>query len=380
MSRIYENGYRIVYPNELAYAGMPAIVRVSNLDASYLGVGLTIQVGEAYYTETRTPYNGEVVFDISRYMQLAFVGKSLGVKYGDNRYTQAVSSPTQAVVGVVVMLTDTAGTSTNALSFDLNALFGYINIGRANGGGVRGRRWFVNFPQTFDFYGEGYNMDIYIEGASGEYHQVDIDTEEADALRQISVEVSPFWNEVFRDSEEKEATLHADGAAYINGDEFVNDDSTTYRLAIDRCTKGVYLRWLDNFGQWCYYLFRVTGRNYTTKETQSWQDGILRNELKDEGGVFLASGQTHQQMSQQESISLGAKLVDAETFDFLLTLANSPMVEVLVNASEYLEAAGTTPYWERVSVVAGSYARTGAPLQDFVVSIARAAHKSQAVW
>ena len=106
----------------------------------------------------------------------------------------------------------------------------------------------------------------------------------------------------------------------------------------------------------------------------------MRNELKDEGGVFLASGQTHQQMSQQESISLGAKLVNAETFDFLLTLANSPMVEVLVNASEYLDAAGTTPYWERVSVVAGSYARTGAPLQDFVVSIARAAHKSQAVW
>lgn len=368
MSRIYENGYRIEYPNELAYAGMPAIVRVSNLDASYLGVGLTIQVGEAYYTETRTPYNGEVVFDISRYMQQAFVGKSLGVKYGDNRYQQAVSSPTQAVVGVVVMLTDTVGTSTNALSFDLNALFGYINIGRANGGGVRGRRWFVNFPQTFDFYGEEY-ISVSLDNTSVAIESL------GEAIQQISVELSPYWGNATEGAQS--AVLSATDAVYLNGDVLNRGAQSAYRLTIDRCTSGVYLRWLDNFGQWCYYLFRCTGRNYTTKETQSWQDGILRNELKDEGGVFLASGQTHQHMSQQESISLGAKLVDAETFDFLLSLTNSPIVEVLTNATEYQANNNTTPLWERVSVAGGSYARTGAPLQDFAVSIVRNAQTSQ---
>jgi hypothetical protein len=83
------------------------------------------------------------------------------------------------------------------------------------------------------------------------------------------------------------------------------------------------------------------------------------------------------QYSQQESISLGAKLVDAETFDFLLTLTHSPVVEVLANASDYVEDPTTTPLWERVSVVGGSYARTGAPLQDFAVSIVRNAQTSQ---
>ena len=140
----------------------------------------------------------------------------------------------------------------------------------------------------------------------------------------------------------------------------------------------MYLRWLDHFGQWCYYLFLATGRNYATSEAQTWQDSILRNELSpDENGVVLASGQLHQQLTSQESITLGAKLVDAETFDFLLSLASSPIVEVLVNAEEYVYDATTTPLWERVSIVAGSYARTGAPLQDFEISIARRAHNTQ---
>lgn len=366
MSRIYENGYRIVYPNELAYAGMPAIVRVSNLDASYLGVGLTIQVGEAYYTETRTPYNGEVVFDISRYMQLAFVGKSLGVKYGDNRYTQAVSSPTQAEVGVVVMLTDTAGTSTNALSFDLNALFGYINIGRANGGGVRNRRWFVNFPQTFDFYGEEH-ISVSLDNTSVTIERL------GEAIQQISVELSPYWGNATEGAQS--AVLIATNAVHLNGDVLNRGAQSAYRLTIDRCTSGVYLRWLDNFGQWCYYLFRTTGRNYATKEVQSWVDGVLRNELQPENDVYI--GHSSQQLSQQESISLGAKLVDAETFDLLLTLTNSPIVEVLTNATEYQANNSTTPLWERVSVAGSSYARTGAPLQDFAVSIVRNAQTSQ---
>jgi len=364
MSRIYENGYRIEYPNELAYAGMPAIVRVSQLDTAYIGVGITIKVGENYYTETRTPYNGEVVFDISRYMQTAFIGRNFNMYYGE---AQSHYSGTQANVSVAVQLTNSTENKINALAFDVNALVGYMQIGKANGGDRR-RMWFVNFPQTFDLYCEQH-ANIWL---GGQYiSHVSTGTE----YRQISVDLSPSLG---YDTEGLQSIgLGGDELAYLAGDALMVSQRFAYRLTIDRCTSGVYLRWLDNFGQWCYYLFRVTGRNYTTKETQSWQDGILRNELNDEGGVFLASGQTHQQMAQQESISLGAKLVDAETFDFLLTLTNSPIVEVMTNADDYIDTNTTLPLWERVSVVAGSYARTGAPLQDFAVSIVRNTQTSQ---
>lgn len=365
MSRIYTNGYRIDYPNELAYAGMPAIVRVSQLDTAYIGVGITIKVGENYYTETRTPYNGEVVFDISRYMQTAFIGRNLSPRYGDIAEEQGSVSNTQYSVSVVVSLTDTAGAIENALSFDVNALVGYMPIGRANGG-LRNRRWFVNFPQTFDFYGEEH-ISVSLDNTSVTIERL------GEAIQQISVELSPYRGNATEGAQS--AVLTATDAVYLNGDALNRGAQSAYRLTIDRCTSGVYLRWLDNSGQWCYYLFRTTGRNYATKEVQSWQDGVLRNELQPENDVYV--GHSVQQLSQQESISLGAKLVDAETFDLLLTLTNSPIVEVLTNATEYQANNSTTPLWERVSVAGGSYARTGAPLQDFAVSIVRNAQTSQ---
>ena len=365
MSRIYTNGYRIDYPNELAYAGMPAIVRVSQLNSAYIGVGITIKVGENYYTETRTPYNGEVVFDISRYMQTAFIGRNLSPRYGNITEEQGSVSNTQYRVSVVVSLTDTAGAIENALSFDVNALVGYMPIGRANGG-LRNRRWFVNFPQTFDFYGEEH-ISVSLDNTSVTIERL------GEAIQQISVELSPYWGNATEGAQS--AVLTATDAVYLNGDALNRGAQSAYRLTIDRCTSGVYLRWLDNFGQWCYYLFRTTGRNYATKEVQSWQDGELRNELQPENDVY--TGHSAQQLSQQESISLGAKLIDAETFDLLLTLTNSPIVEVLTNATEYQANNNTTPLWERVSVAGGSYARTGAPLQDFAVSIVRNAQTSQ---
>ena len=369
MSRIYSNGCRIEYPNELAYAGMPAIVRVSQLDNAYIGVGITIKVGENYYTETRTPYNGEVVFDISRYMQTAFIGRSLSPQYNSANETQGFMSRTQAEVSVVVSLTNVSGTMVNGISFVVNALVGNMPIGRVNGG-VRGRRWFANYPQTFDFYGNDSTSALLSIGNNSATIPIEHIGED---IKQISVDLSPYWGITLGSAQFAELT--ATDAVYLNGDVLNRGAQSAYRLTIDQCTSGVYLRWLDNFGQWCYYLFRTTGRNYATKEVQSWIDGVLRNELQPENDVY--TGHSAQQLSQQESISLGAKLVDAETFDFLLTLTNSPIVEVLTNATEYQANNSITPLWERVSVAGGSYARTGAPLQDFAVSIVRNAQTSQ---
>ena len=259
---------------------------------------------------------------------------------------------------------------TNALSFGTKALYGYIGIGQTNGA-ERKRKWFVNYPQSLDFYVRQ-GADVILSLEDDEYYNYE---EIIDGVAQIYIDISrkQLPASFKRDYAVGIAEIEA---VYISGDTLIEGD-IRYKLEIDRSTSGVYLRWLDHLGQWCYYLFTPTGRNYTTKETQSWQDGILRNNLAPENGVYIASGQQHQQLSQQESISLGAKLVDAETFDFLLSLTNSPIVEVLTNATEYQANNNITPLWERVSIVAGSYARTGAHLQDFTVSIVRNAQTSQ---
>lgn len=387
MSRIYENGYIIEYPNEIAYAGMPAIVRVSQLDSFYTGASVNIKVGENYYTEARIPHDGNVVFDISRYMQMAFDGTSIGYRLGESGaqsdgYIKTSSVPRSVMVTVVFSGTTTSGnTTTNyAKSFTVIALPGYMKIGDIDGSYSRKRKWFYHYPMTLDFYTKDaaslkvlddtrHILKLTNIGVSDEIRGIGVDLAEYVnpnlGLKQI-VEVDPAFY------------LTTDYTA-IHPDEYLTlkQGVSRYRLEMSPCTSGIYLRWLDHFGQWCYYLFRVTGRSYGTKEMQSWQDGVLRDNMIPDRDVYIANGQAHQQMWQQEGISLGAKMVGGEEYDFLLTLTNAPIVEMLINGSDYIRDSRTTPVWERVSVVAGSYARTTANFQDFMVSITRNAQTSQ---
>lgn len=367
MSRIssYE-GCQIEYPNRLAYACMPSIVKISN-GGEYIGAGLTIKVGDAYYTEVRTLYNGEATFDISRYMQLAFEGKSFEFDFGTSNQVQ--QSNLAQDVSVVVQLSRTNGSDT-ALQFNVKALLGYIAYGQTNGG-VRYRKLFANYPQTFDFYcTPSTDISLVFDGGDAQVITYRNDTTRDE---QLSVELSRWWSVP---ENARTAVLYADYTSYLNGSNVVEGDSE-YRLTIDRSKSGVFLRWLDHFGQWCYYLLRPTGSNYTTKEVRIWQNSELRDSVAPTNGVVQSGDHLQQQLSQQQTITLGAKLVDAEIFDFLLSLTASSRVEMLVNAEEYHKDNVTQPIWERVNIVAGSYARTGAPLQDFVVSIAKTANKSQ---
>lgn len=367
MSRIYTKGYQIEYPEEFTYAGMPAVVKLTNATA-WVGVGLTVKVGNQYYADKREVREGEAIFDISQYLKTAYVGKRLGYRY--NEQPRVKKSTISQPIEVVVVLTSSSGTSEQALAFTTNALYGYIGIGQRNGGGKRVRDWFVNYPQSFDFYADPDTTFALDLGNGAE----SLDTENIRALCQVYTSLAPSDTAVPSDAQTAE--LNGYNALYLQND-VLHRGTTTYRLRINRRTSGVFLRWLDNLGQWSHYLFITTGRSYSSSEEQAWNDGIIRNDLATDGDVYLSSGQRAQQMSRQDTITLGAKLVDAETYDYLLSLISSNVVEMLANADEYLADSTTRPLWERVAVVGGSYARTSDPLQDFTVSIARRAHNSQ---
>lgn len=367
MSRIYNNGYEIEYPNEMAYAGMPTIVSITNA-TEYNGASVTIMVGDEFYSEVRTIYNGRATFDISRYMQLAFLGKELGVQYGDR---QVQKSELAQDVRVVVELTNSQGEGHTALDFDIKALYGYIAFGQANGG-KRNRKLFANYPQTFDFYLTP-NSEITISYNGGTEEEVAF-ANNIDKISQVSVELSR-WRSV--PEEAKTAVLSAKYTQMLNGDIENESVDSAYHLTIDRSKSGVFVRWIDHFGQWCYYLFRPTAQTYAVKEQRTWLNGELRDGVAPVRGVVQSSDFSQQQFSQQQTLAIGAKLVDAETFDFLLSLTNSPRVEVMQNAEAYQYDNTTAPIWERVNIVAGSYARTSAKLQDFLVTIARTPNKTQ---
>lgn len=360
MAVIVSSSYVVEYPESLAYAGNPLIVKVrKSTDGTkdIAGASITINVGDEYYVEERECYKNEAIFDISRYALMAFIDKKLEYEAGGCKVKISDLSQT---VKVAVSLTYSDGTTTNALTTDIEALYGYITPSQVNGGN-RKRKWFVNFPMTLDFYGEE-GVSIYVNTYEGDDY---FDVPTINGTSQLCADISRYQ---LPDGATIAFVRSEGNSVYLEGKNIRRYDNE-YKLDIDRSTSGIYLRWLNHLGQWCYYLFQVRGRNYTTKETKSWQDGILRDALTPENYVYLQSGQMKPQYSQQESISLGAKLVDEEIYDFLLTITNSPLVDVLINAESYRN--GDMPKWERVSVVPGSYARTNAHLQDFAVSINR---------
>lgn len=361
---------RIEYPNEVAYCNMPMLVRVTDDAKVYVGAAVSIVVNGETYAEVRELRDGACVFDIARYAQMAFVGKSVEYVLTDYQ-DKAQTAPTAQEVELFVRMTKASGEFEDAVQDTICVVYGRLAIGETSGI-TRRRKWFVNLPQTFDFLSSP-NTDIYLDVDGAEEEITKLETYAN--YGQVYVNLSPYTYSAPGNA--RKAQLRALNAPIVWGTG-VGAGTVSYELEIDRCTSGVYLRWLDRRGQWCYYLFRVTGQTYNTSVVQEWQDGIVRDEHTiEQGGVYLASGQQYQQLSDAETLSLGAKLVDAETFDFLLSLTSASLVDMMVNKDAYVAGATEDAMWERVQIVAGSYARTAATLQDFVVSIKRRAQKGQ---
>ena len=156
------NGYSILFPEIIGYAGMPMIVKVAN-KGDYIGAGITIKIGDEYYTETRQIYNDTAIFDIARYAQKAFINKSLGYNYRGNA-SKIETSELSQTIQFTVKFTKSDGTTVNSNQQKVEVLYGYITPTQSNGG-TRKRKWFVKYPMSVDFYAvEDTSICIDIDG------------------------------------------------------------------------------------------------------------------------------------------------------------------------------------------------------------------------
>ena len=71
-----------------------------------------------------------------------------------------------------------------------------------------------------------------------------------------------------------------------------------------------------------------------------------------------------QSLKREDSLPICAPLVDSETWDMLFDVTTSPIVDMFAGYE------GGVPKWVSVNVVAASYTKGGAPLQDFICAIA----------
>ena len=132
--------------------------------------------------------------------------------------------------------------------------------------------------------------------------------------------------------------------------------ASNVRCRIDDRENGVYLRWINRHGVYCYWLF-IAG----DKQRQVANDGeFMRNNMQDYNYVNGYHGGTgrKQRKSENSIIPVCAPLVDGDMFDFLCELALSPVVDMYVDGN-----------WLAVNISVDTYTKTRSVLQDFIATV-----------
>jgi len=368
------------YPNSVHFSNVPALVRVYWTQGGgtvFIPETVTIQLSDPdgrTYTEYRNVYNLEVVFDVRRFMQTAFAELNLDVvDYNGGMWTRNYNFRT---ISAVVTYTDNNNATVVVASFSVDSVFGNIERGESTGGNIR-RRWFVNYPFTLDFYcRRGGMFDLVVDGAQRpgvNFPQEQIlSTNTASgysrALLNVKELIDPFTIEhAFRLSQP---------FGYVSKNDVETEGILTYNVEVDRtpanAEKRVYLRWIDNQGRFCYWLFKDLGTSDAVAAS-SFVSADIINPVIYNGGMNRGT-EVRQSFSRTKTRTLGAKSVDRETFDFLLTLASSPFVDIFDGYDD-----NDIPQWHAVNVSAATISKSTKPRQDFTIAVVEPSQLTQSL-
>lgn len=381
MRTISSTNYTLQIPNATHYAFNPALVRVIATGATAVSATITVTAyddeGNARtFNETRDLFNGEATFNIARFLQIIFDGKERIFAPFD--LDDICISDNVKHVTAYVVINNSNNTVTPTSPFKIDAIWGALTRGESSGGAMR-RTWFVNFPFSIDFTSKyGDPVDVTVDGQPShgvsfwDHNEEDTDGWATPYLHAM-IDVSRFI-----DPRTVDKSVHI---AFPHGIVCKNDEEriglTAYTLTIDRTPvdsdKHVYLRWIDNQGRVCYYLFKRVG-SATAVAGSSWQHDNGNVPVAYDNGTAIETN-TRQTFAAQKSLTIGAKLVDEEMFAFLLTCAKSPVVDVF---DGYSDTDGA-PLWHRVNVVAANYAQTTKAHQDFTMTINEPAQTLQSL-
>lgn len=361
MRTLTNNNYTMHYPNATHFAFVPAIIRFTDITA-YQQATVTVAstTNGRTYSETREVYNGSVYFDIQRAIQMCFdeverASIDYGVAFNDSALKHTVK--------VTTTLTGEDG-STSPTAYYIDALWGAIRIGESSGGELR-RRWSINYPFTIDVftkYGDEFDITVDNDRSNGViYYNQEPSASGATQYRRALLAPAHIFDVAPTTQKIHIALPHG----IVLKDDTESNGLTAYTLDIDRSDqsdKNVYLRWVDSQGRYEYYLFKKIDDEYEYKAA-SWERNEVTMPTAYDNGLNVASGM-RQSFTQGIGVTLGAKLVDAPTLDYLITLLGSPIVDMFAGYDD-----NDTPLWRRVNVSPAKFQRTTKPLQDFTVQI-----------
>jgi hypothetical protein len=355
----------VEYPAEQHFVFNPAIVWVKGSNANAkVTVTVSDDINDEVYSEVReVSSSGEVVFDISAFMQMHFgrpdlVDVSYGIDYdrsGGNQ-SQGMLSPFSRLMYISLTYEDASGVTTLLQGEMITGIWGYCEQSYDEFTYRRKQRtvWLWDeYPATLDFLARGVSddtLDVTLD--YGRYNSVVRDIEYTAGRYLVPITLS---QNVFQGRWEGGELIDiAEGdAGWVEHIKIV---------AMPDCGGGVYLRWLDNLGGVRYFLFKKVGEELEASADE-WQDGTLRDTRATFSYVqFQMSGR--QSFSRRKIVTLGVKLANKDMREHLVTLLSSPQVDVF----DYWDD-DVSPYWHRVQVEPSKYTDNGKEMQDFVVKI-----------
>lgn len=323
MTASFETSGTIYYPDYIAFCFNPNKIRIITVN----NVTVTISDGVVSYKDIRSAYNNSVEFDIAKYLQSFFNSRAI---------------VTSKIISVKVETKD------DVFNFDMLCIWGAMNIGEVFNVS-RKVVWFRKFPFTFSMYIHN-GAKLRKRYDSTQYVQ-------AEALGVGLVHIDPL--SVFPDAErfgvirlDEEIISSVFDYTFDNTFRPVGDGTIINRLVIDDSECGIYIRWIDRHGFYQYYLFH---RGDQIQQTQN--NGELLS-LDHEGISYCYGVSRYQGKEIQVMMKACAVLVDMDTFEMLLTLITSPIVDLYVSGD-----------WIPVNIQPVTITTGQKTLQDFEINI-----------
>lgn len=347
------SGTTVEYSDMIGFAFNPCVINISGVAWDSVSAKITcIRTGESH-SETREMFGEACFFDLQHYIQGAFDS----LKFSECEY---VDMPEDTEIGALFDVEVSFWKNeevADSMSFQTFFVWGAMRVGERYNG-ERFITWFKNYPFTIGVY----------SGTNGIVQRF------CDGVENTVVVLNKqaVWNiPVIGLDADEELSIHMDAnesapATFDNTFDltfrYVGGDKCTVHCMVDDSDEGVYLRWINRHGFYCYWLFE----NGDESRKVSNDGEFLRNNMADysiKNGYHGGTGRMQRKVGEN-SLPVCAPLVNSDIFDFLFELALSPVVDMYMGEDDK-----GNPAWMRVNISVGTFTKTRKALQDFVATI-----------
>lgn len=120
--------------------------------------------------------------------------------------------------------------------------------------------------------------------------------------------------------------------------------STITKLIVDNRTNGFYLRWIDRFGMYQYYLF--------DKGKKTIKNKLGSNTVVEDysvGGLYFANHERTTNIEATTTVKCCASLLEEDVYDYVSSIVTSPIIDLYVGKTKT-----GTEIWVPVNIVASN--------------------------